>query len=107
MQASSRKDVLVTLKKTGRGKTYITTHRKIYTKSTTHLYQDFCKSTGITCSFTTFRKYKPFYRGPPTEREKKSCLCSNYQNAHLLLRGINNFRKSKKLIQHDSVTKFI
>ena len=37
---ANRKEVLVTLKKAAREKTYITAHRKIYTKPTTHLYQD-------------------------------------------------------------------
>ena len=98
--------MLLTLEKIGREKTCITADRNIYTKPTTHLCHDFCKSTGIPCSFTTFRKYKPFYIGPPTEREKESCLCSKCQNSHLLLRGTNNFRKFRKLTQHDSVTKF-
>ena len=39
----NRKEVPVTLKKTGWEKTYITAHRKTYTKPTTHLDQNFCK----------------------------------------------------------------
>ena len=59
------------------------------------------------CSLATFYKFKSFDIGPPTEWEKESCLCVKCQNTHLLLKGINNFRNSKKLNQLDSVTEFL
>ena len=67
----------------------------------------FKKGVDLDCSLATFYNFKPFYIGPPTEREKESCLCIKCQNTHLLLKGINNFRKSKKLNQLDSVTEFL
>ena len=50
---------------------------------------------------------KSFCIGPPTEKENKSCLCIKFQSAHLLLRGINIFRKTEKLILYDSVIEFV
>ena len=50
---------------------------------------------------------KPFYIGSHTERKKESCHCIKCQNTYLLSKGINNFRKSKKLNQLDSVTEFL
>ena len=50
---------------------------------------------------------KPFYIGPHTELENESCHCIKCQNTHLLSKGINNFRKSKKLNQSDLVTEFL
>ena len=54
-----------------------------------------------------FIKYKPFYITAPTERAKESCLCKKCLNAHLLLAGINIFRKAQKLPLHTSVTDFL
>ena len=50
---------------------------------------------------------KPFYIGPHTERENEFCHCIKCQNTYLLSKGINNFRKSKKLNQLDSVNEFL
>ena len=97
----------VTLKKTGKTKTYIVAQCKIYTKPIRQLYQEFKGNIDFDCSLATFYKFKPFYIGPPTERKKESCPCIKCQNTHLLLKGINNFRKSKKLNQLDSVTEFL
>ena len=97
----------VTLKKTGKTKTYIVAQCKIYTKPIRQLYQEFKGNIDFDCSLATFYKFKPFYIGPPIEREKESCLFIKCQNTHLLLKGINNFPKSKKLNQLDSVTEFL
>ena len=71
-------------KKTGNVKTYFSAQRMIYTKPMAQLHQKFLKSTESSCSLSTFKRYKPFYIGSPTEREKESCLCIRCQNAHLL-----------------------
>ena len=97
----------VILKKTGTVKIYVTAHRRIYTKPVRQLYRDFSDKTDIHCSFSTFNKYIPFYIGPPSEREKESCLCIKCQNAHLILKGINNFRKSVLMCKMESVTDFL
>ena len=102
---TAKKDV--TLKKTGKTKTYIIAQRKIYTKPIRQLYQEFKGNIDFDCSLATFYKFKPFYIGPPIEREKESCLCIKCQNTYLLLKGINNSRKSKKSNQLDSVTEFL
>lgn len=39
---------------------------------------------------------KVFYVALPTEREKLSFLCKICQNIHLLLKGVNSYRKNKK-----------
>ena len=62
------------------------------------------KDDNIQCSLNTFIKFKPFYVFPPSEREKESCLCKKCLNIHALLKGINNFRKIKKLAALTSVT---
>ena len=59
------------------------------------------------CSFSTFNKNPPFHISPSTEREKALCLCIKCQNAHLLLKGVNDFRKAKSLMQLNSVTEFL
>ena len=41
------------------------------------------------------------------EREKELCLCIKCQNAHLLLKGVNNFTKAKRLMQLNSVNQFL
>ena len=98
IQDENCKEKDITLKKTGKTKTYDTAHCKIYTKPTRQLHQEFKESSDFACSLSTFYKYKPFYIGRPTEREKKSCVCIKYQNTNLLLKGTNNFRKSRNLI---------
>ena len=61
----------VTLKKTGKVKIYITAHRKIYSKPIRQLLQEFKENFDFTCLLSTFYKYKPFYIGPLTDREKR------------------------------------
>ena len=107
IQDDNCKEKEIILKKTGKSKTYITAHRRIYTKPIRKLFSEFKESTSISCSLSTFHKYRPFYIGPPTEREKESCLCIKCQNAHLLLKGVNNFRKTKKLTHLTSATEFV
>ena len=97
----------VTLEKTGKTKTYIVAQRKIYKKLIGQLDQEFKGNIEFDCSLATFYKFKPFYTGPPAEREKESSFCIKYQNTRLLLKGINNFRKSKKSNQLDSVSEFL
>ena len=88
----------VILRKTNKVKHSIKEARMVYTKSLNHLHLDFLEGNpGITCSLSTFFKYKPFYIEEPTEREKQSCLCIVCQNAHTKLEGINTFRKLEKL----------
>ena len=108
MKDDSIEEKEVTLKKTGKTKTYVRAHRRIYTKPIRQLFKDFIENhSDLKCSFSTFYKYRPFYIGPPTEREKESCPCIKCQNAHLFLKGINNFRKTKCLKQLNSVTEFL
>ena len=109
-RSASDNDVIishVTLKKSGKTKTYIVAQRKIYAKPIRQLYQEFEGNIDFECSLASFSKLKPFYTGPHTEREKESCHCIKCQNTHLLSKGINNFRKSKKLNQLDSVIEFL
>ena len=40
------------------------------------------------------------------KRGKEYCRCIKRQNPHLLPRGIINLRKTKKILLHDSITKF-
>ena len=96
----------IVLRKTGTKKKYMTAQRMVYTCPVKKVYQAFVE-TGFVCSISTFIKYKPFYITAPTEREKESCLCKKCLNAHLLLAGINNFRKAQKLALHISVTDFV
>ena len=63
--------------------------------------------SGIDCFYSLFYKYKPFYVIPPTEREQESCLCIRCQNSHLLLKGVNSYRKMKNLSQHTLVITFL
>ena len=101
----TEKEVL--LKKTGNVKKYICAQRMVYTQPIRKLHEKYLKDQDIKCSVSTFIKYKPFYITNPTEREKESCLCKRCQNAHLLLEGINNFRKASQLPIHTSVTVFL
>ena len=94
------------LRKTGTKKKYMTAQRMVYSCPMKKIYQAFVE-TGFACSISTFIKYKPFYITALTEREKESCLCKKCLNAHLLLVGINNFRKAQKLPLHTSVTDFL
>ena len=96
----------VVLRKTGTKKKYMTAQRMVYTRPVKKIYQAFVE-TGFACSISTFIKYKPFYITAPTEREKESFLFKKCLNAHLLLAGINNFRKAQKLPLHTSATDFL
>ena len=88
----------VILRKTNKVKHYIKAPPVVYTKSLNRLHLDFLEDNpGITCSRSTFFKYKPFYIEEPTEWEKQSCLYILCQNAHTKLEGINTFRKLEKL----------
>ena len=98
---------IITFKKTGKTKTYVTAQRLVYTKSVRELHKKFIEISGVDCSLSLFFKYKPFYVIAPTEREQQSCLCIRCQNSHLLLKGVNSYRKMKKLSQHTSVTAFL
>ena len=96
------------LKKTGNIKKYMFAHRRIYMCPLQEMHRNFLlKNTGLKCSLSTSIKYKPFYISPPTEREKESCLCKKCQNVHALLKGINTYRKLKKLSAMTSVTEYL
>ena len=100
----------VTFKKTGNTKMHMTAHRRIYSRPLREMHQLFptkYKDDNIQCSLSTFIKFKPFYVFPPSEREKESCLCKKCPNIHALLKGINNFRKIKKLAALTSVTEYL
>ena len=97
----------VVLRKTGTTKKkYMTAQRMVYTRPVKKIYQAFVE-TGFPCPISTFIKYKPFYITAPTESEKESYVCKKCLNAHLLLVGINNFRKAPKIPLHVSVTDFL
>ena len=83
----------IKMMKTGKSKFYVTAQRKEYTKPLRELHKTFISTTNITITFSSFIKYKPFYFGVLTEREKESCVCSKCKNAHLNLRGINSYRR--------------
>ena len=57
--------------------------RDVSTKLYIDLFQK-CRSQNpnVTISYGNFVQLKPFYITCPTSREKASCLCINYQNAH-------------------------
>ena len=76
----------------------------VYTKPIREMFPRFIENEGKCWLLSTFLKYKPFYITNPTEQEKESCLCKRFLNAHLLLSGINAFRKTTKLTPHLSVT---
>ena len=97
----------ITLKKTGTKKTYMYAQRMVYTQPVRKLFDLFKEEEREKCSLSTFIKYKPFYITSPKEREKESCLCKRFLNIHLLLNGVNNFRKTIKLQFHTSVTTFV
>ena len=84
----------ITLKKTGTKKTCLYTQRMVYAQPIRKLFDLFKEKESGKCSLSTFIKYKPFYITSPTEREKESCLCKRFLNMHLLLDGVNNFRKT-------------
>ena len=104
---SNISEIEVTLKKTNTKKIYVSAQRMIYSKPIKEIHQQFCKQSGITISLSLFYKLKPFYIGPPTEREKLTCLCKDCQNIHLLLQGINTYQKTKTMMTHMSVTNYL
>ena len=98
----------VVLRKSGTMKKYICGQRMVYTKPIRKIFQSFTEKEGKCCSLSIFSKYKPFYIiTNPIEQEKEPCLCKRCLNAHLLLSGINIFRKTTKLTPHLSVTMFM
>ena len=94
----------LTSKKIANDKNYIIVDSEIYTKTISRFYQEFREITVLTCSSPTFIKHNSFYIGPPTESGKETCLCMKCQNRRIS-REIINFRKTEKLLPHDSVTK--
>ena len=104
---SNISEIEVTLKKTNTKKIYVSAQRMIYSKLIKEIHQQFCKQSGITISLSLFYKLKPFYIGPPTEREKLTCLCKDCQNIHLLLQGVNTYRKTKTMMTHMSVANYL
>ena len=96
---------VVQLKK-GRTKIMYLANKMIYVESIRKLYKEF-NANHVPVSLTTFFKFKPFYCALPNEKEKKSCVCINCQNPHLLLQAVNRYRKSKHLDGHESLTKHL
>ena len=88
-------------------KKLVTTQRLVYTKSVRELHKKIMELSGIDCCYSLFYKYKPFYVIPPTEREQESCLCIRCQNSHLLLKGVNSYRKMENVSQNTFVTTFL
>ena len=107
IQDDNIEEQTIAFKKTGNKKTYVTAQRLAYTKSVRELHKKFMELSGIDCFYSLFYKYKPFYVIPPTEREQESCLCIRCQNSHLLLKGVNSYRKMKNLSQHTLVITFL
>ena len=97
----------IAFKHMGNKNIYVTTQRLYYTKSVRELLKKFMKLSDVDCSSSLFYKYKPFYVIPPTGSEQQSCLCIRCENSHLLLKGVNSYRKMKNLSQHTSVTTFL
>ena len=79
----TEEDILVTVASTKRGFKY-KADRYISTKSYLLLYKKFCDTHNIKISYGNFVQLKPFYITPPTSREKESCLCITFLNAHRL-----------------------
>ena len=83
IQDDNQKEKDLVFKKTGKSKTYVTAHPRIYTKPICQLFKEFTESSDMRCSFSTFYKYRPFYISPPTERKRIASLhkmskCSSY-----------------------------
>ena len=97
----------VVLRKTGIIEKQICGQRMVYTKPIQKMFQSFTDKEGKCCSLSTFLKCKTFYVTNPTEREKESCLCKGCFSAHLLLSGINIFRKTTRLTPDLSVIMFM
>ena len=88
-------------------KTVYTATKMVHVESIRKLLKEFSYARESPVSLTTFFTYKPFYCVLPSEKEKQSCVCINYQNPHLLLKANNYYRSSKKLQPHESLTVFI
>ena len=58
-------------------------------------------------SLSVFYSYKPYHLSKPTEKEKTSCLCVDCLNPHLLLKPINNYRKSRNLNVYQSLSRYL
>ena len=95
------------MRKSGIIEKHICGQRMVYTKPIQKMFQSFTEKEGECCSLSTFLKYKTFYITNPTEREKESCLCKGCFNAHLLLSGIDIFRKTTRLTPDLSVIMFM
>ena len=76
----------------------------IYTDSIRTLHKRFNEDQEHPISLTAFFKHKLFYVLKPSEKEKQSCLCIYCLNPHVILKAINTFRTSRKLVLHDSLT---
>ena len=96
----------VYLKKSDTKKVFYT-RRKIYTDSLGALHRNFNATQADNVLFSAFYTYKPYYVGKPTEKEKKSCMCIDCLNRHLLLKSINTYRKSIHLHEYQSLTTYI
>ena len=93
--------------KNGTKKVICSASKKIYTESIRKLHEEFNETKSAKVSLSVFYNLKPFYRLPPSEKEKQSCLCINCLNPHVLLKPINGYRSSKKLVPHKSLTAYL
>ena len=82
------------------------TGRKIYTESLKNLHERFNTTQNENVSLSVFCSYKPYCLSKPTEKEKTSCLCIDCLNHHLLLKPINNYRKSRNLNVYQSLSMY-
>ena len=83
------------------------TDRKIYTGSLRNLHERCNTTQNENVSLSVFYSYKPYYLSKPTEKEKTSCLCIYCLNPHLLLKPINNYRKSRNLNVYQSLSMYL
>ena len=83
------------------------TGRKIYTESLRNLHERFNTTQNENVSLSVFHSYKPYYLSKPTKKEKTSCLCIDCLNPHLLLKPINNYRKSRNLNVYQSLSMYL
>ena len=81
--------------------------KRIYTDSVRTLHKRFNEDQEHPISLTAFFKYKTFYVLKPSEKEKQSCLSIYCLNPHVILKAINTFRISRKLVPHGSFTGYL
>ena len=55
----------------------------------------------------SYKSYKPFYFLRSSENEKKSCLCVNCLNPHVIIKATNGHRISKKLNPGESLSSYL